>query len=53
MTEYKLYAVIGLQILILILLIIIMFKEYKHVKKMKAEIKRLDKKIKTFGCVGE
>ena len=48
-----LIAVTALQLIIIILLVWSYFKDRKDKKLFKSEIKRLDNKIKTFGCVRE
>lgn len=51
--ERRLIATTGLQLIIVILFIWNYFKDKKDRKHMLSEIKRLDDKIKTFGCVTE
>ena len=51
--DKRLIAVTALQLIIIMLMVWNYFKDRKDKKLFKSEIKRLDKRIKTFGCVSE
>ena len=53
MERINLIAVTALQLIIIMLLAWSYFKDRKDKKFFKSEIKRIDNKIKTFGCVSE